>query len=131
MKVSIGDGPIDFGSARRFALVAALIKIICTLLLIITISIDTTSTGIDLHCPVDCDSPTALYSLNACCLRQEFAEQRRFNFLTWAFDLLVRTGFGLQHPLCGRTTLRLVHRRAPPCGCHIACLPATRARCGL
>ena len=44
------------------------------------------------NCPVDCDNDSvALYKLNACCLRQDMGEMRRYNYLTFFFDLLEST----------------------------------------
>lgn len=87
MKISLDDGPVDYTAARRFALIAAFMKIICTILLVVLVSIRTTARGIDLGCsPVDCDAPNAIQQLDTCCLRQFWQERSRFAWLSFGFD---------------------------------------------
>jgi hypothetical protein len=98
-----------YATVCRFALIAAFLKLLCTVLLIIVsqssacscapqnsqtrpilqiVSIRTTSTGVNLNCSADCDAFATLSKLDACCLRQEWQERTRFSWLSFSFDIL-------------------------------------------
>ncbi len=50
MKLSVSEGPVDYAAARKFALVAAGLKFMCTILLVIIIAINNTRAGYDAVC---------------------------------------------------------------------------------
>lgn len=123
------DARLPLRCLCRFALIAAFLKITCTILLIIVsacpwcvfgavterskfvcifglalksvsakiillagaaqiIAVRTTAAGIELGCPTDCDAPTTLPSLDACCLKQFWMERSRYSWLSFAFDFV-------------------------------------------